>query len=517
MTASPVFHVNAEDPESCLFVAKLAVGIRQTFHCDVFIDLLCYRKYGHNEGDEPSYTQPLEYGIIRSKQSIRQMYFDQLIKAGHVEQKMAEVLQSQSANQLSNALESAKANVLKKSERPPFTQDQRLLEPFKSGVDGASLKGIAEKFCHPPASFHIHPKLKKWLQDRLSAVSGDPSKYTIDWSTGECLAFGSLLLEQIPIRLAGEDSKRGTFSQRHIVLTDSENGAPYSPLSHLKEGQGRFDAVNSPLTEFAGMAFEYGYTWEWPKALVLWEAQYGDFDNGAQIVIDQYIVSAEQKWNTPSSLTLLLPHGYEGAGPEHSSARLERFLQLAAENNIQVVNASTPAQYFHLLRRQALRKEKKPLIVFTPKSLLRSPANTSCLNELTKGSFQEVLDDPTPPASCQRLLLCSGKVYYDLKAEREKKSRTNLAIVRIEQLYPLHIEQIQKYLQKYKGFSECVWVQEEPENAGAWNFIKPRIEKLLSKGLSLQYVGRPENPTTATGSHRKHKLEQQSLLDRAIG
>ncbi|MES2274053.1 MAG: 2-oxoglutarate dehydrogenase subunit E1, partial [Chlamydiota bacterium] len=288
----------------------------------------------------------------------------------------------------------------------------------------------------------------------------------LDWSTAECLSIGSLLWTGQSIRFAGQDSQRGTFSQRHMIWIDTETGLPYSPLKNLKQGQGRIDVVNSPLTEFGGLGFEYGYTWGNPEAFVLWEAQYGDFDNGAQIIIDQYIVSAEHKWNYPSSLTLLLPHAYEGAGPEHSSARLERFLQLAARFNIQVVNASTPAQYFHLLQRQARRKIKKPLVVFTPKSLLRAPVCTSKFAELTKGCFEEILDDPTPPASCKRLIFCSGKVFYDLAAERTKRGKTDTALVRIEQLYPLHIEKLQKIMVKYKGLTECFWVQEEPENMG---------------------------------------------------
>ncbi|MBS0626197.1 MAG: 2-oxoglutarate dehydrogenase E1 component [Verrucomicrobia bacterium] len=509
----PVFHVNAEDPESCLIAAKLAVEIRQKFQCDVFLDLLCYRKYGHNEGDEPSYTQPTEYKIIRSKKPIREIYYEKLTAAGFLEQKIAETLEAQYKGLLTEALESAKA---KKTPEPEPRPDEKILEPFPSGVSSETLKKIADTFCHPPQPFHVHPKLKKWLEDRYNAVSGDPTKKAIDWATAECLAFGSILLDGRPVRLAGEDCKRGTFSQRHVVLIDSENGTAFCGLCKLKEGQGRFDAINSPLTEFAGMAFEYGYTWSYPEALVLWEAQYGDFNNGAQIVIDQYLASGEQKWNTPSSLTLLLPHAYEGAGPEHSSARMERFLQLSAENNIQVVNASTPAQYFHVLRRQALRKVRKPLILFTPKSLLRSPANTSPLNDLITGSFQEILDDPTQLTSCRRLIFCSGKIYYDLNAEREKRKTTDIAIVRVEQIYPLHQEKIKKLIGKYKGFTECLWVQEEPENAGAWSYIGPYLQSYLPKETLLRYEGRPSNPTTATGSHKKHKQEQQALVDRVL-
>jgi 2-oxoglutarate dehydrogenase E1 component len=515
---SPVFHVNAEDPESCLFAAKLAVEIRQKFQCDVFIDLCCYRKYGHNEGDEPSYTQPLQYALTRSKQSVRAMYVEELLSKGEIEPAKIEEIETQYKEMLAQALLFVKQKIEEKEVRKPpvFQKDAKILDPFISPVDVKTLQLIAETFCTPPQSFHVHPKLKKWLQDRLIAVQGDPEKASIDWATGECLAFGSLLLEGFPIRLAGEDSQRGTFSQRHLVLTDAENGALYSPLSFLKKGQARFDVINTPLTEYAGMAFEYGYSWSSPKYLVLWEAQYGDFNNGAQIIIDQYLVSAEHKWNTPSSLTLLLPHAYEGAGPEHSSARLERFLQLAADNNIQVVNASTPAQYFHLLRRQAQRNLRKPLILFTPKSLLRFSGNMSRLTELTSGHFEEILDDPIAPRHAKKVLICSGKMYYDLLAEREKRKTDQVAILRIEQIYPLHEKKLQFLLAEYKECKACYWVQEEPENAGAWSFLRPYLEKCILKGVSLGYVGRPSNPTTSTGSHRKHKVEQQALLDQAF-
>jgi len=504
----PVFHVNAEDPESCLFAAKLAIEIRQKFHCDVFIDLLCYRKYGHNEGDEPSFTQPLQYKLIRSKKPIRQIYYEQLISAGALEQKIAEALEQQFRETLKGALLKAQEKIAAKvAEKPPAPPN--LLQPFASAVEAQELKSVIETFCKVPAGFNLHPKLQKWVKDRLAAVTSDGA---IDWPTGECLAFGTLLSENISIRLAGQDSQRGTFSQRHLIWIDAETSQPYCPLCQIKRG--RFDVVNSPLSEFAGMGFECGYTWAASETLVLWEAQYGDFDNGAQIIIDQYIVSAEQKWNCPSSLTLLLPHAYEGAGPEHSSARMERFLQLAACGNIQVVNASTPAQYFHLLRRQALRKVKKPLIVFTPKSLLRAPACTSHLKDFTTGQFEELLDDPNPPQSCKRLLFCSGKIFYDLLAARKQ---SDVAIVRFEQIYPLHIEKLQKFIAKYKGFTECCWVQEEPENMGAWNFIGPHLQMYLPKGCKFSYVGRPQNPNTATGSHKKYKQEQQALLNQALG
>jgi len=506
----PVFHVSADDIEGCAFVAKLVAETRQKFKCDAFIDLVGYRKYGHNEGDEPSYTQPLEYQIIRSKKSARELYAQKLLSEGVLSSNVIETFETGYKNELAEALELAKKAPLPRE----LPKKDSLLTPFLKPVESSLLQTIAKTYCELPSNFHLHPKLKKSLQDRLAAVTGDPEKPAIDWSAAELLAFGSLLSEQIPIRLAGEDSQRGTFSQRHIVLIDSETGVPFSPLESLQKE--RFDAINTPLTEFAGLAFEYGYSLSSPKTLVLWEAQYGDFENGAQIIIDQYLVSAEKKWGTPSSLTLLLPHAYEGAGPEHSSARLERFLQLAAEENIQVVNASTPAQYFHLLRRQALRTLKKPLIVFTPKSLLRSPLTLSPLKLLTSSSFQEILDDPIHPKSATRLLFCSGKIYYELNLEREKEHIPSTALIRIEQLYPLHKQKLQQILSSYPHISQIFWVQEEPENAGAWNYLRPHLQTLFPK-TPLTYIGRKENATTATGSQKKHKQEQQEIIERAIG
>jgi len=505
----PVLHVNAEDPESCLFAAKLAVDIRQKFRCDVFLDLIGYRKYGHNEGDEPSYTQPVQYKIIRAKKSIRQIYFGQLAAAGFLEQKIAETLEAEFKETMRQALAAAQAKEKKQAPKVPSAD---LFRPVETGKDRKTLEEIMKKFCSVPNGFHLHPKLQKWLQERLKMLQGN-----VDWSAAENLSIGSMLLEGTSVRLAGEDAQRGTFSQRHMLWSDAENGSSYCPLCSMREGQGRFDAVNSPLTEYAGLGFEYGYSCGAPEALVLWEAQYGDFDNGAQIIIDQYIASAEQKWGTATSLVLLLPHAYEGAGPEHSSARIERFLQLCANENMLIVNASTPAQYFHLLRRQVHRKAKKPLIVFTPKSLLRASACVSPIEECIQGSFHEVIDDTSAPAEASRVLLCSGKVYYDLIAERDKGKKSGLPIVRLEQFYPLHEELLQKTIRKYKKMKECVWVQEEPENMGAWSFISTRLAALLPKGVELKRISRPANSTPASGSHTRHKQEQKALIDQALG
>ncbi|MGB7978997.1 MAG: 2-oxoglutarate dehydrogenase E1 component [Chlamydiales bacterium] len=498
----PVFHVNAEDPESCLFAARLAVEIRQKFHIDVFIDLLCYRKYGHNEGDEPSYTQPRQYQMIRAKKSIRQIYMEKLMAEGKLEQTLAQTLELQFREKMKEGVKAAQEKLAAPMpEKSSLIPD--LFKPFPSAVDAERLKSVIETFCQIPEGFHLHPKLQKWVDGRLASFSGN-----LDWATGECLAFGTLLEEGVPIRLAGQDSQRGTFSQRHMIWIDGETAKPYCPFGQYKA---RFDVINSPLTEYAGMGFEYGYSWSAAASLVLWEAQYGDFNNGAEIIIDQYIVSGEHKWNTPSSLTLLLPHGYEGAGPEHSSARIERFLQLAANQNIQVAVPSTPAQYFHLLRRQALRKTRKPLIVFAPKSLLRSPACVSRLEAFTTGSFQEILDDPAPPAKAQKVILCSGKIFYDLLAAR---GQSDIAILRIEQLYPLHLDLLKQLLGRYRGCKSCLWVQEEPKNMGAWSAIAPYLQSIAP---GLCYVGRPENATTATGSNKKHKQEQTALLQQALG
>ncbi|HSX37945.1 MAG TPA: 2-oxoglutarate dehydrogenase E1 component [Chlamydiales bacterium] len=497
----PVLHVNAEDPESCLFAAKLCVDIRKTFKCDVFLDLLGYRKFGHNEGDEPSFTQPVQYKLIRSKKTIRQLYYEELAASGTLEKQIADLGDAEFRKTLDRSLSAAQSK-----EKKQAPSKQQNINPFafvKTGVERSVLEEVVEKFCNVPPQFHLHPKLQKWLEQRKKMLEGN-----VDWATAEALAIGSLLLEHKSIRFSGEDTRRGTFSQRHMIWSDVENGQQYCPLCEMRESQGRFDVINSPLTEYAGLGFEYGYSCGDQSALVLWEAQYGDFNNGAQIIIDQYIANAEQKWNTVSSIALLLPHGYEGAGPEHSSARLERFLQLCAGYNMQIVNASTPAQYFHVLRRQALRTTKKPLVLLTPKSLLRTSSCVSPIRECIEGSFQEVLDDPNPPHSAQKVLLCSGKIYYDLILEREKRKNCRTAIVRIEQLYPLHEEKLHGVIKQYP---EWVWVQEEPENMGAWSFLSATL------GPKLKRVSRLANATPATGSHTKHKQEQKMLIDQALG
>lgn len=514
----PVFHVNAEDPESCIFAARMALEIRLRFQRDVFIDLNGYRKYGHNEGDEPSFTQPVQYQIIKSKTSVRKLYLQQLMTEGSVEKTMEEELEAKFRSMLSIAFEKGKIEERVDSKdrfgsawgdfvQPP---EQTLFTSFETKVDARVLQEAMASYAKVPTNFHLHPKLEKWLQDRQMQLTKDPTVPSIDWGTGECLAFGSLLLQGTPIRLAGQDAKRGTFSHRHAVWFDQENGSPYVPFAHLNQAQARFDVYNTILSEYGALSFEFGYSWSDPKTLIMWEAQYGDFDIGAQIAIDHYIMSAEQKWARYSSLVLLLPHAHEGAGPEHSSARPERFLQLAAGNNVQIVYPSTPAQIFHLLRRQALRPIKKPLIVLTPKSLLRLPVCMSPLRDFTEGEFQEFIDEEKDPSSCERLILCSGKIYYDILAMKE--GFLDAAVIRVEQLYPFHVEKCKKIISKYTQAKLCIWVQEEPQNMGAWDFIRPYLVDLLPKTMPLRFVGRPRSASPATGSRKKHRDEQLALL-----
>ncbi len=509
---SPVFHVNAEDPEGCVAVAKLAITLRQTFGCDVFIDLQGYRKYGHNEGDEPTFTQPLEYQRIHGKSSIRTLYRDQLIQQGVLDAAKAEALEAEFKQGLQAALESIPKPAPSTGEVRVAKQD--LFHKMETGVAEDRLKALAQTFCRAPDGFHIHPKIQKLLQERMAMLSSE--KPAVDWGMGEHLAYATLLTDGVHVRIAGQDVRRGTFSHRHGIWIDQENAEKYFPLSHIAKDQGLFDLFNSPLSEFAALGFEFGYSLFYPNSLVIWEAQYGDFVNGGQIVIDQYLSSSEQKWNHTTNLTLFLPHGYEGQGPEHSSARLERFLQLCGEENMQVANVTTPAQLFHLLRRQGKREMKKPLVLFTPKALLRHPLCVSSLKDFTTGTFEEILDDSRSPQSIKRLLLCSGKIYYDLIAERETRNAFDIAILRIEQLYPLNRKRFQELLQKYVGFNECIWVQEEHQNMGAWEYIRPLIDEELQGKMSVKYVGRGRSAAPAAGSFALHKKQHAQLLQDAF-
>jgi len=509
----PVIHVNTEDPEACIFATILATELRHKFQKDVFLDLVCYRKYGHNESDEPAFTQPLEYQVIRQKKTVREIYRDHLIQEGIVEKYMAEKLEIEFKKALNDALRGSKLRIedLAKKGTPSLAPKQlkELFSPVSTRVSRDEMQKIAEQCCTVPDSLILHKKLYHLLEERMEMAKGNKP---FDWGMAEMMAYATLLWQGVDIRLSGQDSGRGTFSHRHLQWISQKTDEKYFPLSHLKRGQGRCDILNSPLSEFASVGFEFGYSMARPDALVLWEAQFGDFCNGAQIVIDQFISTSEQKWGTPSNLVLLLPHGYEGQGPEHSSARMERFLLLAGDENMLICNPTTPAQFFHLLRRQVLKKFYKPSIVFTPKGLLRHSLCISSLDDFTKDSFQEILDDPAPPKNPARIAFCSGRIFYDLFIEREKMQGKNVILIRMEQLYPLHMEEIKKMISKYKGIKEYIWVQEEPKNMGAWSYIQMQLESLLPTGMKLKYIGRDTSASPATGYHALHRREHAAIL-----
>lgn len=520
----PIFHVNAEDPEGCVLATQLALQLRQLFECDVFIELNCYRKYGHNESDEPAFTQPIEYQLIRSKKSIREMYCDALIGQGVVEKEMTTTLEEEFKASLHFELEELR---IKKGSTTPESEsiqgsvwggykkvsEGAIFKPLRTGVEKGVLQEMGRKMGQIPDHFELHKKLLKLVEERKKMSEGERP---IDWAMAELLAFGSLLWEGRHVRLAGQDSQRGTFTQRHAVWVDQKKGERYFPLAHLKADQGKFAVYNSPLSEFAALGFELGYSMAYPSALVLWEAQFGDFANGAQVIFDQYLSASAQKWQRYSGLVVLLPHGYEGQGPEHSSARIERFLQLSSEFNMQVVYPTTPAQYFHLLRRQVKRDIRVPLVVFTPKGLLRHSGCASSLDDLSKGHFQEILDDPLGTPQATRLLICSGRIYYDLMQERERRGASHISLIRIEQLYPLHHDAFMQVLNKYPNAQEYYWVQEEPRNMGAFSYMYPILHELLPKQVTLRYVGRKPSASTATGSYSIHTKEHEELMNAAF-
>ncbi|CAN5221900.1 2-oxoglutarate dehydrogenase E1 component [soil metagenome] len=514
----PIFHVNGEDPELCARLVKLAVDYRQEFGKDVVLDMWCYRKYGHNEGDEPSYTQPRMYEIIRAKQPVRQIYSDQLVKSGVLDQVESDRMREAMEMILNEAHEHSRTNPAVPY-LPGFTkkwggmQKQHNFDTVKTGVDREKLVTYAKRLLEIPAGFSDNKKLSRILQKRYETVI---SGQGMEWGAAETLAYATLLAEGTPVRLSGQDSRRGTFTHRHSVLRDVVNEDQYIPLNNLVEGQARFCVYDSPLSEVSVLGFEYGYSITDPNMLIMWEAQFGDFANGAQVITDQYIASAEVKWDRYSGLVLLLPHGYEGQGPEHSSARMERFLQLCAEDNMQVVNVTTPAQYFHLMRRQMLRKFRKPLIVMTPKSLLRSPDATSTIDDLATGSFQDIIDDPNVEnkKAVRRVLLCSGKVYYDLAARKKAVESTDTAIVRLEQIYPLHTKLLEQILGGYPAAKDVLWVQEEPRNMGAWTHINEALQEKM--GIHPGYVGRVASATPAVGSKKLHDKELKAFLEAAL-
>jgi 2-oxoglutarate dehydrogenase E1 component len=515
MVQAPIFHVNGDDPEACVWVMRLAYAFRQTFKKDVIIDLICYRRYGHNEADDPSYTQPAMYTAIEQRRPVRKLYMERLVNRGDITLEEAEAALEDYRKHLEQAFDETKG-----SAPPPAPQELKapelvgVLPPVETGVGREALERILRAVTSWPEGFDPHPKLARQLERRRDLLEKD----AVDWSLGEALAFGSLVLEGTPVRLTGQDSRRGTFSQRHAVLVDNRTEEKFYPLANLSRDQAPFLIYDSPLNEFAALGFEYGMSIVAKDALVCWEAQFGDFVNEAQVVIDQFIVAGEDKWGQTSGLVLLLPHGFEGQGPEHSSARMERFLTLAAEDNIQVVVPSTPAQYFHVLRRQMNRDIRKPLIIFTPKSLLRLPAARSRTEEFMGGHFRETMPDGRAPApeGVRLLILCSGKVFYDLDKRRESNDIDGAAIVRVEQLYPWPGGQLLDIARGYPNLREIRWVQEEPENMGADRFVHFRFHEEIPQGIHLSHAARIESGSPATGSVTMHELEQGDLMARAF-
>ncbi len=546
MIQAPIFHVNGDDPEACVRVAELAYEFRQKFNKDVVIDMICYRRRGHNEGDDPSMTQPLMYSLIEAKRSVRKLYTASLIGRGDITVEEAEEALRDYQQRLEAVFLETKETVKGLDPVDPATQaahsahagevpgtdteghgglerpnaqevDEHTPHPFmNTAISVENIHHLGDAFVNKPEGFTLHPKLEQLMQKRAAMVR----EGGIDWAMAELLAFGSLLREGVPVRLSGQDSRRGTFVQRHAVLIDKVTAKEWTPLKNLDKDQAHFWIYDSLLSEFAAMGFEYGYSVERPDALVLWEAQFGDFTNGAQTIVDEFISSSQQKWGQRSSVVLVLPHGYEGQGPDHSSARIERFLQLCAEDNMKVAYPSTPASYFHLLRRQAYRRPRRPLIVFTPKSMLRLKAASSAVADFTSGSFQKVLPDPAALAAeaVTRVLLASGKVIYDLEAERTKRSDTTTAILRVEQLAPVATDEILAAIKAYPG-AEIMWVQDEPANQGAWPFMAMNLpQALASRGETrvLQVASREASASPATGSSKEHALQQAELIAKAF-
>ncbi|MBI4924600.1 MAG: 2-oxoglutarate dehydrogenase E1 component [Bdellovibrio sp.] len=514
----PIFHVNGDDPEAVWFVSKLATEYRQKFNTDVFIDIICYRRHGHNESDEPAFTQPAMYKKIKAHHTTREIYEKKLVKSSI----LTEIESKNMFDEIMLDLTQAQKHAQEKIPQPYVSVFEGQWSGFRqptykdiftqitTSVSEEILKQLSDKLNHVPPTFALHPKLNRFFKTRNHSVQ---EGCDIDWGNGEILAYATLLLENHAVRLSGQDSGRGTFTHRHAILYDYNTNETYIPLNHLDEKQAPFFVYNSHLSEAAVMGFEFGYSLANPRSLVIWEAQFGDFANGAQVIIDQFISSSESKWQRMSGLVLLLPHGYEGQGPEHSSARLERFLSLCGKNNIIVCNLTTPAQLFHALRRQIKWVFRKPLIIMSPKSLLRHPLAVSDLSEFTKHGFQEVIDDPviTEPNQIKRLLICSGKIYYDLFSERSARKLFNIALIRIEQLYPWPETLLASTLNRYKNVSEIFWVQEEPQNMGAWSFVSMQ---LLS--TSIVYIGREIGAAPAVGSSKLHEQEQKEIIDQAL-
>jgi 2-oxoglutarate dehydrogenase E1 component len=536
MIEAPIIHVNGDDPEAVVFAAKVAVEFRQKFHKPVVIDMFCYRRYGHNEGDEPGFTQPLMYKKIKTHRSTLDLYAEKLVAEGAMGPGEADRIKADWRSRLDAEYEAGQAYKPNKADwldgrwaglraAGELGDDPRR---GQTGFDITRLKEIGARISATPAGFNVHRTIQRFLDGRKAMIETGQG---IDWAMGEALAFGTLLDEEHRVRLSGQDCERGTFSQRHSVLIDQESEARYVPLNNIRDGQARYEVINSMLSEEAVLGFEYGYTLAEPDALVMWEAQFGDFANGAQVLFDQFISSGERKWLRMSGLVCLLPHGYEGQGPEHSSARLERYLQMCAEDNMQVANCTTPANYFHILRRQLKRDIRKPLILMTPKSLLRHKRAVSGLGEMAVGStFHRLLWDDAqklpgekiklaPDAGIRRVVLCSGKVYYDLYEEREKRGVDDVYLLRVEQLYPFPLKALVTELSRFKN-ADIVWCQEEPRNMGAWSFVEPYLEWVLAqtngKTKRARYVGRPASAATATGLMSKHLAQLKAFLEEAF-
>ena len=515
----PLVHVNADDPLACIEVARLAFAYRAKFGKDFVIDLVGYRRYGHNEGDEPGFTQPLLYEKIARLPTVREQWAATLVKRGFVKEGQPEELVHEHMEHLQQALESLKPTE-ELAEEPPEPPPPGAALQAKTAVPIETLRALNQSLLELPEGFNLHRKLERARSRRAMALD-DPEAKTIDWWTAEELALASILADGTAIRMTGEDVERGTFSQRHAVLHDVKTGRKHAPLQALPQAQAAFEIHNSPLTENAVVAFEYGYSLQEPNRLVIWEAQYGDFINGAQVMIDEFLVSARAKWGLTPSLVMLLPHGFEGQGPDHSSGRPERFLQLAAGTNLRVTNCTTAAQYFHLLRRQAslLKVDPLPLVILTPKSLLRHPLVASSPRELAEGSWQAVIDDVEAGGrldEIRRLVLCSGKIYVDLVTSEHREKRTHVAICRIEQLYPFRTDKVQQVLDRYPKLQEVVWVQEEPENMGAWEFVRPMLSELVRNRWRLRYIGRSRSSSPAEGSTARHALNQEAIVQKAF-
>ncbi|MEX0610782.1 MAG: 2-oxoglutarate dehydrogenase E1 component [Pirellulales bacterium] len=522
MLQIPIFHVNGEDPEAVAQVVRLALDFRKEFQRDSVIDMYSYRLRGHNEGDEPSYTQPLMYKTIAQQRSVRDGYLERLLQLKGITREEADKIEARCRAKLEQEFKAAQSRDFQLSNPTPTGVWAKYhggpaseATDVETGVSLEKLSELLERQTRFPSDFHLHPKLQRAVERRREMAAG---KRPLDWSAGEALAIASLAVEGFRTRMSGQDTERGTFSQRHAVLHDVENGKTYMPLNHLAPDQAPVEIINSPLSEAGVMGFEYGYSLDWPDGFVAWEAQFGDFVNAGQVVIDQFIASAEAKWRRLSGLVLLLPHGFEGQGPEHSSARLERFLTLAAEDNIQVVNPTTPAQYFHCLRRQVLRRWRKPLVMMTPKGLIRHRECVSAMDELSRGRFRCVLPDleAAPKKRDGRVLLCSGEIYYELQERRRESENNVAAIIRVEQLYPLPVDELQAVLADFPADMPIVWVQEEPENMGAWRFLHAAWPRHFAE-RPLECISRPASASPATGSKTAHNREQRQLIERALG